>query len=472
LGVALGAGSVAGRELRAAELGLALEGSQLALSSSKLDSAFGRVRAEGATDLAGWLAPGAPADVELAAEVEALDLSVLLERPELAGQLTGTVRASAQHVAGRELRAGRAEVELALAPSRFGKLVLQCGDLRGVYDAGRWQLERARLRSSAAQLDASGSGDLEKIEKLDASLDVSNLGALAALANANAAAAQPALRGPWRAPRRSSSTRASCARSVELGSLRLRARPGAGSVPDRPARAASLATDGPSCCAAPARACASSRRGCGAKVESVALRRLVLPGGAVLSSRSTSSASRSPVGTLAGLTTPLGGALHGKLTANGALPSPALAGALTWDAPKLGGVEADRVVVELATRSDVLYAEGRIAARGRDVLTAHAALPWTARRDLAELLRHPETRLEIASPDLPLGLVQDLLPARVQNVQGTGSLRIESRGDPGEPKLDGELVIANASAELPVLQQRFGPLDAHPAGPTWRTTAS
>src|SRR4029077_11650499 len=106
--------------------------------------------------------------------------------------------------------------------------------------------------------------------------------------------------------------------------------------------------------------------------------------------------------------------LHGKLTANGRLPRPALAGGLTWDAPKLGQVEAERVTVEFETRNDILYADGRIAARGRELLTAKAAIPWTAKRDLAELLRHPETSLVISSNELPLTLAQELLPQRVQ----------------------------------------------------------
>ena len=472
LALALGPGSVAGRELRAAELGLALEGSQLALSSSKLDSAFGRVRAEGATDLAGWLDAGQPADVDLAAEVEALDLSVLLERPELAGQLTGTLRASAHHVAGRDLRDGRAEVELALSPSRFGGLVLDGGDLRGVYDAGKWRLERALLRSSAAKLDARGSGDLERIEKLDASLEVSNLATLAALAHASAAGkahAKLALRGPWRAPEGALELdmRELRAAGVELGSLRLRARSQGLDrysieplVLDSPRLA--LTADGP---------ILLRRSGAGvrieqarlrlAKDESVALRGQVLSGGAMRDLEvEVERLALTRVATLAGLTTPLGGTVHGKLTANGALPRPALAGALTWETPKLGEVEAERVVVELATRRDVLYADGRIAGRGRDLLTAHAAIPWTVRRDLGQILRHPETLLQISSPDLPLGLVQDLVPARVKNVEGTGSLRIEIYGSPGEPRLDGELVISNASADLPALHDHFGPLDA------------
>ena len=153
--------------------------------------------------------------------------------------------------------------------------------------------------------------------------------------------------------------------------------------------------------------------------------------------------------------------MHGKLTANGALPRPALAGALTWETPKLGEVEAERVVVELATRRDVLYADGRIA--GARARSAHRA-----RRDSVDGAARPRVRSsgtprrcsQISSPELPLGLVQDLLPARVQNVEGTGSLRIEIHGSPGEPRLDGELVIANASADLPALHDHFGPLDA------------
>src|SRR5262249_52416709 len=158
--------------------------------------------AQGATDLAGWLEPGGTASAELAADVAALDLGVLLERAELAGELTGKLRAQASHRPGSDLRDSSGTVELALAPSRFGKLQLASGEVRGRYDAGQWRLERALLRSSAAQLDAQGNGDLEKIAALRATLDVSNLATLAALVKSDAqgkARAKLDLRGAWRA---------------------------------------------------------------------------------------------------------------------------------------------------------------------------------------------------------------------------------------------------------------------------------
>jgi len=469
--LALGAGSVAGRELRAAELELALDGSRLTVASSKLDSAFGKMNAQGTTDLAGWLDSSAPASLELAADVDALDLAVLLERPELAGQLTGKLRAHAQHTPGSELRSGRADVELALAPSRFGKLQLASGDLRGTYDAGQWKLERALLRSSAAQLDAQGNGDLDRITALQAKLDVSNLAALATLVKSDAkgrARAKLDLRGTWKAPSGvlELETRELRAAGLELGSLRLRAR----SEGLERYRIEPLALDAPGLQLAADGPILLRRAGSGVQIEQaqlrlskdelVAIHGRVLPGELRELEVDVQRLALTRIGALAGLATPLGGSLRGRVTANGRLPRPALAGALTWEAPKLGEVEAERVVVELSTRRDVLYADGRIAAHGRDLLSARAAIPWTAKRDLAELLRHPETSLVVSSQELPLKLAQELVPARIQNVEGTGSVRVEIHGGPVEPTLDGELVVNQARADLPALQQRFGPLDA------------
>jgi autotransporter translocation and assembly factor TamB len=471
LDVALGSGSVAGRELRSAELALALDGSRLALSSSRLDSAFGKLQAHGTTDLAGWFDTSAPANVDLTVDAAALDLAVLLERPELAGQLTGVLRARASHTPGSELRASRADIELALAPSRFGKLALTSGDLRGVYDAGNWRLERAVLRSSAAQLDARGNGDLDRIAALEAKLDVSDLAALAALVQSDAkgkARAVLELRGAWRAPSGvlELDTRELRAAGVELGSLRLRAR----SEGLERYRIEPFALDSPRLALAADGPILLRRAGAGVRIEQarlrlakdevVGLRGHVLPGELREFEMDVERLSLARVGTLAGLETRLGGTIRGKLTANGRLPRPAIAGALTWDAPKLGEVEAERVTVELETRRDVLYADGRIAARGRELLTARAAIPWTARSDLAQILRSPSTSLVISSNELPLTLAQELLPGRVQNVEGAGSVRVEIRGDPGGPRLDGELEIARASADFPVLNQRLGPLDA------------
>src|SRR5262249_447463 len=77
-------GLAAGAALMGARLTARLEGSKLSLADSHFESTFGKVQIAGETDLAGWLDPEAEASADLRAQADALDLAVLLARPELA----------------------------------------------------------------------------------------------------------------------------------------------------------------------------------------------------------------------------------------------------------------------------------------------------------------------------------------------------------------------------------------------------
>ncbi len=464
-------GMVAGRALLGAELDLALDGSHLRLGDSRLDSAFGSVRLAGETDLAGWLDPEAPASARLEGEAAALDLAVLLARPELAGTVGGKLRLDASHSAGTPLEASRAGLSLELARSRIGRLAISGGTVRGSYDAGRWQLASARLLSNAATLDASGSGDLERVTALDATLDVTDLAALAVLVSSDArgkARAKLRVTGAWRAPDGvlELETRELRVAGLDLGALKLRAR---GTGLDR-YRIEPLTLDGPTLSAAADGPVLLRRARNGVRIERA---RLELGPGETLSlaGHVSTAAVRdlrvdlervalARIGSLAGFAEPLGGRVTGSLVANGALPRPALGGKLVWNAPELGDVSAESIAVDVATSGGVLRADGRIRARGQELLAARFATPWSARADLSRALERPETLLLVTGSELRLSLAQDLLPKTLQRVDGTANVRIELHGGSPEPTLDGEVTVSNGTCEVPALAQRFGPLEA------------
>jgi autotransporter translocation and assembly factor TamB len=464
-------GMIGGRALLGAELAVELDGSRLRLAKSELDSTFGKLRLTGDTDLAGWLDPAAPASVHIEGEAAALDLAVLLARPELAGTVGGKLRVEATHVAGTELRDGRAEVSLVLAKSRIGRLAIADGELRGVYDTGKWRVERALLSSSEARLEAHGTGDLERIAALDVDLDVSDLAALAALVSSDTsgkARAKLRLSGAWRAPDGTLEleTRELRVEGLELGSVKLRAR----STGLERYRIEPVALTGPLLQLAALGPVLLSRSGDGVRIERARLR-LGESDSIDLAGRVSASAVRelrvelahvalAHLGGLARFAEPLGGHVSGTLTANGALPRPALAGHLTWDAPELGQVSAESIALDITTSAGVLRADGRIAARGQDLLRAKLAMPWSAHSDLSHALERPETLLEVSGSELDLALLQDLVPATLQRVEGKANVRLQLHGGEPEPTLSGELTIANASCEIPTLAQRFGPLDA------------
>jgi autotransporter translocation and assembly factor TamB len=469
--LALEPGLVGGRALLGAELVAALEGSKLRLAKSHFESAFGKVRVTGDTDLAGWLDPARAASARVEAEADALDLAVLLARPELAGTVGGKLRIDAIHSAGTELEGSRADVSLTLAKSKIGRLSISGGELRGTYNAGKWRLENATLTSSAARLDARGSGDLERIAALDAKLEVSDLSALAAVANADArgtARAKISVTGPWRAPNGAVELESHDlrARGLDVGSVTLRAR---STGLDR-YRIEPLAVAGPLLSLSAEGPVLLRRAGDGVQIEQARLRLGEHEAVALKGALSPSSVRALRVdfervalerfGSLAGLEESLGGRVTGWITANGPLPRPALSAELRWDGPQLGEIAAQSIAVTLATTAGVLRGDGRIRAKDQDLLRAQFATPWSSRTDLSRALESPETLLLVTGTDLDLALAQELVPASVRQVEGKANVRIELRGGKPEPTLSGELAVANASCDLPALAQRVGPLDA------------
>src|SRR5262249_9850236 len=157
------------------------------------------------------------------------------------------------------------------------------------------------------------------------------------------ARAKLALKGAWRAPSGvlELDTRELTALGVELGSLRLRAR---SEGLDR-YRIDPLALDSPRLTLAADGPILLQRAGAGVRIEqarlrlapdeSVALRGRILPGELRELEVDVERLALARIGTLAGLDTKLGGSVHGKVTANGRLPRPALDGTLVWEAPKL-----------------------------------------------------------------------------------------------------------------------------------------
>ena len=464
-------GLVAGRALMGARLVARLDGSKLQLTDSHLESTFGKVRIAGETDLAGWLDPDAGASADLRAEADALDLAVLLARPELAGSVGGSLRVQATHGAGTDLSDSKADVSLALAKSRVGRLSVSDGELRGSYDGGRWRLDRAVANSSAGRLTAAGSGDLERIAKLDAELEVADLAALAAVVGSPArgqARAKLSLSGPWRAPSGTLELQARGLRTadLELGSLELRAR----STGSDRYRIEPLSLDAPKLKLTADGPVLLRRFADDVQIERAKLRlsprETVSLAGRVSPTRVTGleaelgHLSLSRLAELAGSDVHLGGEVSGSLRADGALPRPALRGHLDWSSPRLGDVEVGAVGADFATANGVLKADGRVVAAGQDRLRARLALPWTPRADLARVLESPDTSLEIAGSELELALLREFAPDTLQRLDGKLDVRVAVRGGTPEPTVSGELTVANASCDVPVLAQSFGPLDA------------
>ena len=464
-------GLIGGRALLGARLDARLDGSKLTLRDSHFESSFGQVRIEGDTDLAGWLDPDAAASANLRADARALDLAVLLARPELAGTVGGSASIQATHTAGTDLADSQARVSLVLAKSRIGRLSVADGELRGSYERGRWTIERALAHTSAGVLSATGSGDLERIAKLDADLDVADLAALATVVGTQArgqARAKLRLAGEWRAPSGTLELQARDLRTgeLELGSLDLRARStGLDRYRIEPlslvAPKLAISADGP---------VLLRRAGDAVQIERADLRfsphETVSLTGRVSLARVTALQARlghlslARVALLTSSDVALGGELNGTLRADGALPRPAISGHLSWDSPRLGAVEVGAVSADLSTSNGVLRGDGRIVAAGQDRLRARLALPWSPRADPARALESPDTSLELQGTQLELALVREFAPDALQRIDGKVDVRLAVRGGSPRPSVSGELVVSNGSCDVPALAQNFGPLDA------------
>jgi autotransporter translocation and assembly factor TamB len=467
----LAAGVLAGRELRSARLTFALDGSQLRVSDGALEADFGNAKLSGETDLAGWLDPDAPAAVTLELEAEKLDLALLLDRPELAGAFSGSASARAVHAPGARLADASGDVRATLSASRLGRLRIDAGALEAHADAGKWRIERASLRSSAARLEARGAGERGRIDSLDASLEVSDLAPLARVFGADAAgrlSARVTLAGEWRSAQgkvelTSSGLRigdlpigAISARGVTRGAERIQIDP--------------LRIDGPRLRLAADGPVALRRAGGGVDIERARLRfsdsELVSLAGRVEPSRVTGlrieldGISAARLGRALGVAPELGGRVSGTLSAEGPLPRPALRGELAWTGSAIGQVEAERVSAALETSGGMLRATGGVRARGRELLQASFATPWTPAAPLAGLLARPETQLALRGDSLEPSLAEELLPGTLTGVSGSARVRVELRGGAPEPTLDGELELRDVAFELTPLGKRFGPLDA------------
>jgi len=470
-------GSVAGRRLEGATATLRLEGSQLRIAEASLESAFGRARVTGETDLARWLAADGVAELALEGETEGLDLGVLLERPAVAGALSLRGTLAVERAAGAALEAGRARADLTLGPSRLGALRLDAGRLRGRYDAGTFAIEEARLDGSPGSLRARGEGARGRIGSLalDADLrDLAALDAVAALAGrkpfglAGAATLRATVQGVWTRPAGTLEleTRALRAAGLALGHIGLRAEsPDGTRIVLAPFRVHGEAIDLEAL--EPVRL---RREGDGVWIEALRLRG---PRDAVASAAGFVSAEGvrdlhvelpavelAPFAPLLGPERTLGGVASLRLVANGAFPRPTLSGDFAWLAPRVDRFEAERIDATIATERGAARAEIVLRGAGRELLHATATGPWRADVAPREALARGDATLHVVGDGLDLALLDRVLAPDLARLEGRADLVLDVRGGATGPEFEGSLRVAGAHFDVAALGQRMGPLDA------------
>ena len=465
-------GVVSGRALAQARLLLRLAGSRVELAPSILDSEFGRAQISGSTDLEGWLDASKPATFELAGAGEGLDLGVLLARPELGGAVSLAIRLEASHRPGEPVLHSRGNATVTFAPSTIGALRIDVCELQGSFADGNWTLEQATLEANSAVLHATGSGDLERMEALDLALEISDLHALAAIADydlGGRASVTAKLAGGFREPNGSLDLDLSELRysGRQIGALRARI---ASAGRDRFALdpfvldgpLIELSNDG----------VISVRREADRIVLERASLRLPEARAIVLSGQLAASGAHELRVEIDALdlarasarfaaSRPVGGLLSGTFSAKGALPRPALRGAATWMAPELEQIAAAPLGISFETNEGTLRADARLSSPGGNVLIATLRTPYGRTVDPLRALDSSETVGSVAGSDLDLALLGTLFPQTLGGIEGRGDIRIELRGGSPDPSLEGELRIADVSLRLPTLDQRLGPLDAH-----------
>jgi len=470
-------GSVAGRRLERATARLALDGPTLRLEEATLESAFGRARLTGETDVVRWLGDDTVGEIAVDGTLSDLDLGLLLDRPAWAGALDLKGTLALARPPGASLAASHASADLVLGPSRIGGLRLDGGRLVGRSDTGRYTLDEARLEGAFGSIRAKGAGSRERIGSLALDAELRDLAALDALAPlverppfglAGSATLHAALRGEWSRPAGSAEleTQGLRAAGLELGRLRLRAESPDGT---RLVLAPFLVQDGAIGVEAlePVRL---RREGDGLRVEALRLRG---PKGAVASLAGWIDASAvkdlrvelpdlalAPFAPLLGPGRSLGGSASLRLVANGPLPRPAVSGDFVWTRPQLDEFSAERVEASVATERGVAQARAVLRGAGRELLQATATLPWRPGVDPLESIRRGDATLHVSGEAVDLALFDRVVGEGIRRLEGRADLRLDVRGSASGAVVDGSLRILGAHFDVLALGQRLGPLDA------------
>ncbi len=465
--LALAPSLLRGRSIESGVLELALDGAELRLEPSSLQSAFGTLHAEGEVELGkgeGW---PAPRNGRLEARVSGLDLAPVTGDPRWASALNGRV------VLTGVPEGGGVEVKgtLGLEPSRLAGLDIARASARGSASTARrhWVLEEAAIESELGRVSASGRGGLggaERLELVGQDLRLARLPeAWRPPVVAGRADLRAVLEGPWDDPRGTLALDAVALRSGELAADTLELR--ATALGERRLRIDALTLRAPDLAVASEGPGVIALEPGGVHVESL---RLVWPGGALALAGRVRDGRLAPmhvdvtsldvarVGTLAGADVELGGALTAQLRATGPLRRPQLEGAALWREPRLGAAVAERITLEMHTEAGALVGTARLFDEGQERLRADGLLPWAAlRANGRRLLTHPQATLRLRSDRLDVAWLARAVPSELAKLGGRLDLDLSVQGGTPRPALSGSVRLAEGKLAATPLGVTFGP---------------
>ncbi len=161
----------------------------------------------------------------------------------------------------------------------------------------------------------------------------------------------------------------------------------------------------------------------------------------------------------------LEGTVAGALSLVGTQEGPVVTGDVSWTRARLGTARADHVALRAETEAGQLALDFDITHQGQSAFDAEAEL------ELARLLeeptgwlRDPRNRSVMTAEDVDLAWLVPRASARrlgrVEAVEGRATGRVELRGSPDGPVIDGRLDVDRAQLELALFDEPIGPITA------------
>lgn len=188
------------------------------------------------------------------------------------------------------------------------------------------------------------------------------------------------------------------------------------------------------------------------RVEDFALTRVPLPRGLA-----GGAGSEEPGDAPASVAT--GGRVDADLTVTGPLLAPTISGDLAWSEPRWQDVQLEHIALHL--QADESFASGRLRVRyeGSEILAAEGRLPVPDDPgEPLDWLADPRGRIDVRGESLDFALLARFLPRLVRSPRGRADLTLVVQGGRPEPRIDGELVVADGSIRIPLLGQTFAPV--------------
>ncbi len=181
---------------------------------------------------------------------------------------------------------------------------------------------------------------------------------------------------------------------------------------------------------------------------------------------SLSSFEASEVAEMAGIGLDLGGQLSSELVLSGRLQSPDLLGHASWERPRIGSAEADRMVLRAASNGDQLDVQAEFIRQGDRELSVEGRLPLnrsrpvpTWRDQMAGWPYDAASRIALQADHFDLSWLAFLAPRLSIRTWGEVDGALSVTGAEPIPLVEGEVELRDGVFTIANQQASAGPLD-------------